>query len=101
MRDRSDRQIDGSESVCENVPDGAHPMAMLSAMVVSLSTFYPELSQNQNHVGDEAFGTALPRNVRLSEAPSYGLPIHLYDARCNGAKAYQALAKELIDRNEV
>ena len=55
----------------------------------------------RNHFGDEAFETAIPRNVRLSEAPSYGLPIHLYDARCNGAKAYQALAEELIDRNGV
>ncbi|MBQ6245467.1 MAG: citrate (Si)-synthase, partial [Kiritimatiellae bacterium] len=42
-------------------PDGAHPMAMLSAMVVSLSTFYPELSQNQNHVGDEAIDIAAAR----------------------------------------
>ena len=55
----------------------------------------------RNHFGDEAFETAIPRNVRLSEAPSYGLPIHLYDARCSGAKAYQALAEELIDRNGV
>ena len=55
----------------------------------------------RNHFADEAFETAIPRNVRLSEAPSYGLPIHLYDARCSGAKAYQALAEELIDRNGV
>jgi chromosome partitioning protein len=55
----------------------------------------------RNHFRDEAFETMIPRNVRLSEAPSYGLPIHLYDARCSGAKAYQALAKELIERNEV
>ncbi len=55
----------------------------------------------RNHFGEEAFETAIPRNVRLSEAPSYGLPIHLYDARCSGAKAYQALAEELIDRNGV
>ena len=55
----------------------------------------------RNHFRDEAFSTMIPRNVRLSEAPSYGLPIHLYDARCSGAKAYQELAKELLDRNEV
>ena len=47
-----------------------------------------------------AFETMIPRNVRLSEAPSYGLPIHLYDGRCSGAQAYRALAKELIRRNE-
>ena len=53
----------------------------------------------RNHFRDEAFETMIPRNVRLSEAPSYGLPIHLYDARCSGAKAYEALARELIERN--
>ena len=55
-------------------PDGAHPMAMLSAMVVSLSTFYPELSQNQHHVGDEAIDKAAARllsKLRTIAAFSY------------------------------
>lgn len=55
----------------------------------------------RNHFRDEAFDTMIPRNVRLSEAPSYGMPIHLYDARCTGAQAYRELAAELIERNEV
>ena len=55
----------------------------------------------RSHFRDEAFGTMIPRNVRLSEAPSYGLPIHLYDQRCTGAQAYRELARELIERNEV
>lgn len=54
----------------------------------------------RKHFRDEAFETVIPRNVRLSEAPSYGLPIHLYDARCPGARAYQSLAEELLERNE-
>ena len=53
----------------------------------------------RNHFGEEAFDTMIPRNVRLSEAPSYGLPIHLYDGKCAGTQAYRELAKELIDRN--
>lgn len=48
----------------------------------------------------KVFKTVVPRNVRLSEAPSHGLPIHLYDARCPGADAYRKLAQELIERNE-
>ena len=48
----------------------------------------------------KVFKTVVPRNVRLSEAPSHGLPIHLYDARCSGADAYRNLARELIERNE-
>ena len=54
----------------------------------------------RTHFRDEAFETMIPRNVRLSEAPSYGLPIHLYDARCSGAKAYQELGQELLSRNQ-
>ena len=54
----------------------------------------------RSHFADEAFETMIPRNVRLSEAPSYGVPIHLYDGRCSGAQAYRELAKELIRRNE-
>ena len=53
------------------------------------------------HFTNEVFETMIPRNVRLSEAPSYGLPIHRYDARCIGAKAYAELAKEVIDREGV
>ncbi len=53
----------------------------------------------RTHFRDEAFETMIPRNVRLSEAPSYGLPIHLYDARSTGARAYQELAEELLQRN--
>lgn len=54
----------------------------------------------RTHFPEEVFETMIPRNVRLSEAPSYGMPIHLYDARCSGAQAYCELAKEMILRNE-
>lgn len=50
------------------------------------------------HFPKEVFETMIPRNVRLSEAPSYGQPIHIYDGRCIGAKAYGELARELIER---
>ena len=50
------------------------------------------------HFSQEAFETLIPRNVRLSEAPSYGIPINEYDARCAGATAYRDLARELIAR---
>ena len=54
----------------------------------------------RRHFADEVFSTLIPRNVRLSEAPSYALPIHLYDSRCSGTTAYRQLAGELIKRNE-
>jgi len=49
-------------------------------------------------VGDLVFKTAVPRNVRLSEAPSHGLPALVYDHRCPGSEAYIALAGEVIGR---
>jgi len=48
--------------------------------------------------GDQVFSTVIPRNVRLGEAPSHGLPVVLYDPRSRGAEAYTALARELLDR---
>ena len=47
---------------------------------------------------DTVFNTIIPRNIRLSEAPSYGMPISLYDRQCPGAKAYYALAQEFLQR---
>ncbi len=51
------------------------------------------------HFGDLVFKTMIPRNVRLSEAPSYGEPIIRYDAASRGAKTYQRFAREFLDRN--
>lgn len=47
---------------------------------------------------DQVFETMIPRNVRLSEAPSHGLPVSMYDSLCKGAFAYQALAREIMSR---
>ncbi|PTQ13414.1 chromosome partitioning protein ParA [Sphingomonas oleivorans] len=49
-------------------------------------------------LGDAVFETVIPRNVRLSEAPSHGVPALIYDHRCPGSEAYMALARELIGR---
>ena len=49
-------------------------------------------------LGDVVFKTIIPRNVRLSEAPSHGLPALIYDLKCPGSEAYIALARELIGR---
>lgn len=49
-------------------------------------------------LGRVVFDTVIPRNVRLSEAPSHGLPALIYDHRCSGSEAYIALARELIGR---
>ena len=52
------------------------------------------------HFPDKLFNTIIRRNVRLSESPSYGKPICLYDPTSTGAQDYRDLAKELISRGE-
>lgn len=49
---------------------------------------------------EKVFHSIIPRNVRLSEAPSYGLPINLYDPKSKGAEQYMELAKEVIEREQ-
>ena len=53
-----------------------------------------------NHFGDQVYRTIIPRNVRLAEAPSHGLPVMLYDKVSRGAVAYLALASEVLRRQE-
>ena len=54
----------------------------------------------RRHFGDKVFDTVIPRNVRLSEAPSHGKPALLYDLRCSGSQAYIQLAGELLRRHQ-
>jgi chromosome partitioning protein len=52
-----------------------------------------------SHFGDQVFGAVIPRNVRLAEAPSHGLPVLHYDRGSRGALAYLALAGEITARD--
>lgn len=54
----------------------------------------------RSYFGDKVYKTVIPRNVRLSEAPSYGLPAIVYDMKCSGARAYINLAKEVLKREK-
>jgi len=58
------------------------------------------VDQVKKHFKSRVFATAIPRNVRLGEAPSHGLPIHLYDPRSIGADSYRRLAQEFLQRNK-
>ncbi|MBE5844289.1 MAG: ParA family protein [Butyrivibrio sp.] len=52
----------------------------------------------KDHINENVYKTIIPRNIRLAEAPSYGLPINLYDSKSSGAEAYRLLADEVIGR---
>ena len=52
----------------------------------------------REHLGDTVYQTVIPRNITLAEAPSFGKPVIFYDLRSAGAKAYLALAREVVSR---
>ena len=54
----------------------------------------------RQHMGDKVYETVIPRNVRVSEAPSHGKPVLLYDIKCAGSQAYLKLASEIIQREK-
>ena len=53
------------------------------------------------HFTSSVYKTSIPRNVRLAEAPSHGMPVFMYDKNCVGAKSYIALAEEILTNNNV
>jgi len=58
-------------------------------------------SDVRGHFGSLVYKTVIPRNVRVSEAPSFGQPVLMYDLKCSGAQAYAALAAELLTQEKV
>lgn len=55
----------------------------------------------KSHLDQNVYKTLIPRNIRLAEAPSYGMPINMYDSKSAGAEAYMQLAEEVINRKDV
>jgi len=87
----------------ERVRTNLNPRLALLGIVLTMVDRRNRLTENVTDdvravMGDKVFSTVIPRNVRLSEAPSHGLPALLYDSRCAGSEAYVALARELLAR---
>lgn len=55
----------------------------------------------RNVFGDAVYNTTIPRNIKISESPSYGLPVMMYDINCPGSMAYINLAREFVKRNDI
>jgi len=80
-----------------------NPRLHIAGVVLTMVDRRMTLSQQveadvRAHYGDLVFGTTIPRNVRIAEAPSHGLPVLIYDNACAGAQAYILLASEFIRR---
>jgi chromosome partitioning protein len=73
---------------------------LMSMYDVRLRLSNQVVEEVQTHFKSLVFDTIIPRNVKLSEAPSFGIPAISYDANCKGSISYLNLAKELVDKNE-
>jgi chromosome partitioning protein len=74
-------------------------LGVILTMVDSRTTLSQQVQgEVQKHFPGKVFQTAIPRNIRLAEAPSHGLPVGAYDRWSKGARAYKLLAKEVIYR---
>ena len=86
------------------VQNGVNPSHTIEGVVVTMfdgktKVHNQVLEELKNNFGDMVFKTIIQRNIRLSEAPSHGKPIILYDVICNGTTNYLNLAKEVLERN--
>ncbi|MBX3508426.1 MAG: ParA family protein [Parvibaculum sp.] len=87
----------------ERVKTSLNPRLEIQGIVLTMFDQRNKLSDQvasdvRTHLGDKVYRTVIPRNVRISEAPSYGKPALVYDHRCAGSKAYMKLAAEMIQR---
>jgi chromosome partitioning protein len=87
----------------DRVRERFNPRLALQGVVLTMFDKRNNLSEAvaadvRQHLGDVVYETAIPRNVRISEAPSHGKPVLLYDLRCPGSQAYVMLASELLKR---
>jgi len=81
-------------------PDLAIDGVLLTMYDARLNLSRQVAAEAREYFGAEVFGTVIPRNVRLAEAPSFGKPIILYDVASVGAQAYVSVAKELLGRRQ-
>ncbi|MDR2239673.1 MAG: ParA family protein [Zoogloeaceae bacterium] len=87
------------KKVYANLNPDLRIIGLLRVMFDSRSTLSNQVSaQLEQHFGDKVFKTVVPRNVRLAEAPSYGIPGVVFDRSAKGAQAYLAFAVEMIER---
>lgn len=89
-----------------DVRSSANPELRIDGIVLTMSDNRNNLARQveqdaRNTLGDLVFNTVIPRNVRLSEAPSYAMPVLDYDPSSRGSEAYIDLARELLTRTEV
>ena len=89
----------------EQVKQALNPSLEIHGIVLTMFDARNNLSNQvvadvRQHMGSKVYDTVIPRNVRISEAPSYGKPVLVYDLKCVGSEAYLKLATEIIQREK-
>jgi chromosome partitioning protein len=89
----------------ERIKRSLNPALELQGVVLTMFDTRNNLTEMvaadvRNFLGEKVYSTVIPRNVRVSEAPSHGKPVLLYDMRCAGSQAYIHLAKEVLNREQ-
>ncbi len=89
----------------ELVKAGLNPKLDIHGVLLTMYDRRNKLTEHiesdvREYLGDTVYKTVIPRNVRVSEAPSHGVPAIVYDMRCPGSKAYLSLAREVIRREK-
>ncbi len=87
----------------DQIRQSVNPQLDIQGIVLTMFDSRNNLAQQvvsdvRTHLGEKVYHTLIPRNVRVSEAPSYGKPAILYDLKCAGSQAYLQLASEVIQR---
>jgi chromosome partitioning protein len=84
---------------------GANPDLELDGIVMTMFDGRTNLAQQvvdevRRHFGEKVYDSIIPRNIRISEAPSHGLPVVMYDGKSSGAESYRQFAKEFVKRRK-
>ena len=88
----------------EDIKNSVNHNLMLEGVIITMFDGRNNLSNQveqdvRSYLGAEVFSTKIPRNIRLSEAPSHGLPALIYDHKCSGSAAYINLAREVLNKS--
>ena len=88
------------------VQERLNPNLQIEGIVFTMYDVRTNLSNQvvenvKENLDAKIYETMIPRNIRLAEAPSYGLPINMYDSKSAGAESYRKLAKEIINRKDL
>ena len=88
------------------VQERLNPKLQIEGVVFTMYDVRTNLSNQvvdtvKENLDTKIYSTMIPRNIRLAEAPSYGIPINMYDSKSAGAESYRNLAKEIIDRKDL